>query len=74
MHPYTQTLLAAIPDVSLDKRLDFERAGATKRPRNQMPGRARSGSDANTPQALHDIGDGHFVLAAADAGVRELHA
>jgi peptide/nickel transport system ATP-binding protein len=72
-HPYTRNLLAAIPDVSLDNRLDFARIcdEACAEP-DAWPGPYRQ--DAATPQALHDIGGGHFVLAARDAGVRELVA
>jgi peptide/nickel transport system ATP-binding protein len=72
-HPYTQTLLAAIPDVALDKRLDFERLGddAAARP-DAWPGPFRH--DGATAQTLHDIGEGHFVLAAESAAARELVA
>jgi peptide/nickel transport system ATP-binding protein len=72
-HPYTRNLLAAIPDVSLDNRLDFARLGdeAAAQP-DTWPGPYRQ--NAATPLALHDIGGGHFVLAAASAAPRELVA
>jgi peptide/nickel transport system ATP-binding protein len=73
LHPYTRNLLAAIPDASLDCRLNFEALAddAASRPEAwPMPYR----KDGGTIQRLHDVGGGHFVLAAEGAAVRELCA
>jgi peptide/nickel transport system ATP-binding protein len=73
MHPYTRNLLAAIPDASLECRLDFAALpdDVTAQP-DTWPGPFRQ--DESTVQRLHDLGGGHFVLAAAQAGIAELHA
>ena len=73
LHPYTRNLLAAIPDVSLDCRLNFEALAddAASQP-DAWPMPYRTG--AGTIQRLHDVGDGHFVLAAESAAARELSA
>jgi peptide/nickel transport system ATP-binding protein len=73
LHPYTRSLLAAIPDVSLDCRLNFEALAddATSQP-DAWPAPYRN--DAGTNQRLHDVGDGHFVLAAATTPAQELRA
>jgi peptide/nickel transport system ATP-binding protein len=73
LHPYTRNLLAAIPDASLDCRLDFAALpdDATAQP-DTWPGPFRQ--DESTVQRLHDLGGGHFVLASAHAGIAELHA
>ena len=73
-HPYTRTLLKAVPFPDLDRRLDF----------SQLP--ASGGSDSGTwPVAFRlnneggglvdiDLGEGHFVLAQAGSDRRELVA
>ncbi len=62
VHPYTQALLAAVPDPNLDNPLDFDKV---------MDGRASIPSawpapftvdDAHDP-AFVELGDGHFVRA-----------
>jgi peptide/nickel transport system ATP-binding protein len=73
LHPYTRSLLAAIPNASLDHRLDFSALGAdvTARP-DAWP--EPYCQQASAQQRLHDVGNGHFVLADADAGAAELCA
>jgi len=70
-HPYTRKLLAAIPDIALENRLDFEALGddAAARP-DAWP--APFTQDTRTQQTLHDMGGEHFVLADAGASVAEL--
>jgi peptide/nickel transport system ATP-binding protein len=72
-HPYTQSLLAAIPDVSLERNLDFEALPDETAARPDAWPQPYRRDDA-TPQTLHDIGGGHYVLAAASAAPRELVA
>ena len=72
VHPYTRSLLAAVPFPDLDRPLDF--------------GTLRRGVALDTtgwPKAFHDdgprhealdLGDGHFVLARPDARAADLVA
>jgi peptide/nickel transport system ATP-binding protein len=67
VHPYTKALLSAVPEPSLDQRLDLTAL---------MEGRASLPSAWEEPfriggegrLAMIDLGDGHFVRAAEDAG------
>ena len=72
-HPYTQNLLHAIPDVSLDKQLDFATLcdKACSQP-EAWPEPFRYEDEDR--QTLHDLGGGHFVLADTDRAVGELRA
>ena len=72
VHPYTRSLLAAVPFPDLDRPLDF----ATLR-------RGVAQDTSGWPQAFHDagarhepvdLGDGHFVLARPDALPADLRA
>ncbi|HEX9460992.1 MAG TPA: ABC transporter ATP-binding protein [Alphaproteobacteria bacterium] len=73
IHPYTRALLAAVPEPSLDRRLDLTAL---------MEGRASVPSawpqpftlDGKTRADFIDLGDGHFVRAAETASRRELFA
>ncbi len=68
-HPYTQALLAAVPEPSLDALLDFEALSAGRasdpmawpEPYRPLPGPA---------PALSEIAPGHFVLAPGLAGAK----
>ncbi len=67
VHPYTKALLAAVPEPSLDQRLDLSAL---------MEGRASLPSAWEEPfringenrLAMIDLGEGHFVRAAEKAG------
>jgi len=72
VHPYTKSLLAAVPFPDLDRPLDF----ATLR-------RGVAYDTSGWPEAFHDegarhealdLGDGHFVLARPDARPADLRA
>ncbi len=71
-HAYTRSLLKAVPDADLDRRLDFDVAslkGASDM--TQWPAAFRADGDAGSLKAI-DLGEGHFVLANANADAREL--
>ncbi len=71
MHPYTQALLAAVPDPDLDRKLDF---------RALMEGKASDPTAWKLPFRLDgshrvgmiDVGNQHFVRAHADVDISEL--
>jgi peptide/nickel transport system ATP-binding protein len=71
VHPYTRALLAAVPEPTLDRRLDLSAL---------MEGRASIPAawprpfklDGKTPAGLIDLGEGHFVRAAETASADEL--
>jgi peptide/nickel transport system ATP-binding protein len=62
VHPYTKTLLAAVPDPSLTHRLDFAKIASGK---TSIPAAwpAPFTIDTEHHPALVDIGDEHWVRA-----------
>jgi peptide/nickel transport system ATP-binding protein len=66
IHPYTRTLLAAVPYPDPDRKLDYASLSASK---------ASSSADfpapftltEDTPSELIGVGDGHYVRAAANS-------
>jgi peptide/nickel transport system ATP-binding protein len=62
VHPYTQALLAAVPDPSLDHPLDFDRVMDERASRPQDWPAPFTISDGQKP-AFVDIGGEHFVRA-----------
>ena len=72
VHPYTRSLLAAVPFPDLDRPLDFDtlNTGGASDMRNWTP-TFRDDGDAQALAAA-DLGGGHFVLARRNADVREL--
>ncbi|HZM36991.1 MAG TPA: ABC transporter ATP-binding protein [Burkholderiales bacterium] len=62
-HPYTQALLAAVPEPSVEKKLDFNALmeGKASDPA-AWPGEFRI--DTNRRPALQHVGNGHYVRAA----------
>ena len=72
VHPYTKSLLAAVPFPDLDRPLDFGKlrtSGASDRRNWGVQFRNDGPDDMLTPM---DLGDGHLVLARKTADVREL--
>ena len=73
VHPYTQALLAAVPEPDPNYRLDFKAL---------MEGKASEPSawpqpfliDSQGGDMMHDLGSGHFVRAQAAANLREMAA
>ncbi|MBI3452209.1 MAG: ABC transporter ATP-binding protein [Rhodospirillales bacterium] len=71
IHPYTRALVTAVPEPSIDRRLDLSAL---------MEGRASIPAawpwpftiDATTEPDLVDLGDGHFVRADRKAGRDEI--
>ena len=71
VHHYTRALMAAVPYPDLDRRLDFTAAGAgTISDPAAWP--EPFAMRESRPCRLIDVGDGHFVLAAADTDPRDL--
>ena len=72
-HPYTKALLAAVPEPSLDSRLDLTAL---------MDGKASDPAAWPAPFTvatgaqlkLIDLGDGHYVRAAAGTGAGDIAA
>jgi len=74
VHPYTRSLLAAIPFPDLDRPLDFntlKTGGASDR---QAWGPQFAGDDESDTLAPADLGGGHLVLARRNADARELRS
>jgi peptide/nickel transport system ATP-binding protein len=72
VHPYTRSLLAAVPFPDLDRKLDFvtlEKTGA-RDSRSWSPQFREAEGEAELDFA--DLGDGHLVLARRSADAREL--
>ncbi|MEP6968789.1 MAG: ABC transporter ATP-binding protein [Betaproteobacteria bacterium] len=71
LHPYTKTLLAAVPDPDLDRKLDFQALmdGKASNP-SQWPVPFRL--DGSQRVGMIDIGNQHFVRAHADVDISEL--
>jgi peptide/nickel transport system ATP-binding protein len=72
VHPYTKSLLAAVPFPDLDRPLDFgslRASGASDKRSWGAQFRDDGPEDTLTPT---DLGDGHLVLARRTANVREL--
>ena len=72
VHPYTKSLLAAVPFPDLDRPLDFttlQFSGASDT--SLWPPQFRSGAADDILQH-RPVGSDHLVLARADADAREL--
>ena len=65
VHPYTKTLLSAVPHPDPDRKLDFAHISASKQagPADYPPPFT---VDDKAPSKLIDLGGGHYVRAAAE--------
>lgn len=70
VHPYTRRLLAAVPEPSLDHKLDFTQL-MEERASNPAAWPQPFTDDGTTAPAMRDLGDGHFVRAMADVPLME---
>ena len=74
VHPYTKSLLNAVPFPDLDRPLNFASAGETSASASTTWARAFTSDDTPASMAPVDLGDGHFVLARKSADISELQA
>ncbi len=73
VHPYTKSLLAAVPFPDLDRPLDFKTIGKISATGKFDWGKQFRDED-NGQMITADLGGGHLVLANANADVRELRS
>jgi peptide/nickel transport system ATP-binding protein len=70
MHPYTQSLLAAVPDTNLENRLDFDALSAGRQADPAAwPDAYRA--ESGRVQDMLDLGNGHFIRANVDVALEE---
>ncbi|TMV53922.1 ABC transporter ATP-binding protein, partial [Thioclava sp. BHET1] len=67
VHPYTRTLLAAVPFPDLDRRFDFSTLTRGLASERASWGPAFRETEGEGALAMCDLGDGHLVLARRDA-------
>jgi peptide/nickel transport system ATP-binding protein len=73
VHPYTRSLLAAVPFPDLDRPLNFEALKNNGAADKQNWGLTFTAEDDDAAALSYaDLGDGHFVHARKGANVREL--
>lgn len=71
VHPYTKSLLAAVPFPDLDRPLDFRTIGKISATGKFDWGK-QFRDEGNGHMISADLGEGHFVLANGNADIREL--
>ncbi|WP_275784476.1 dipeptide ABC transporter ATP-binding protein [Pararhizobium gei] len=72
VHPYTKSLLAAVPFPDLDRPLDFAALNPSGAADKRSWGRHFSNEGDEDALATADLGNGHLVLARRGADAREL--
>ncbi|MCV9961609.1 ABC transporter ATP-binding protein [Pararhizobium sp. BT-229] len=72
VHPYTKSLLAAVPFPDLDRPLDFSMLNPSGAADKRSWGKQFSDEGDGTVLGTADLGNGHLVLARKSADVREL--
>jgi len=74
LHPYTRSLLAAVPFPDLDRPLDYDTLSLSGASDDTLWPQAFKRETGNGEMASIDVGDGHMVLANAKASMKELRA
>ncbi|WP_108881395.1 dipeptide ABC transporter ATP-binding protein [Anderseniella sp. Alg231-50] len=74
LHPYTRSLLAAVPFPDLDRPLDYDTLSLSGASDDTLWPQAFKRETGNGGMASIDVGDGHMVLANANASMKELRA
>ena len=72
IHPYTRSLMEAVPFPDLDRQLDFDHVEATGSISEQAWPAAFRQDPHGEPLIPVDVGEEHYVLARASADVTEL--
>ena len=72
IHPYTKSLLAAVPFPDLDRPLDFEALKINGARETRNWGAQFRDEGEQDAMSFADLGDGHLVLARRSADVKEL--
>jgi peptide/nickel transport system ATP-binding protein len=72
VHPYTRSLLAAVPFPDLDRPLDFETLQALGPSSKRNWGAHFTETGEENDLSYADLGSGHFVRARRDVAVEEL--
>jgi len=72
IHPYTKSLLAAVPFPDLDRPLDYNTLSLSGASDDKAWPDAFKRQTGEGAMASIDMGDGHMVLARAQASVKEL--
>jgi len=72
VHPYTKSLMDAVPFPDLDRPLDFAAAGEASSTSSQSWASVFRDDDAPGSLDAIDLGNDHFVLARNSADIREL--
>lgn len=72
VHPYTKALLKAVPYADLDRKLDFRLASLGGASDSDHWAPAFRTETAGGDLSQIDLGEGHYVLARANADRREL--
>ncbi len=74
VHPYTRSLLAAVPFPDLDRPLDYDTLSLSGASDDTLWPQAFKRETGNGEMASIDVGGGHMVLANAKASMKELRA
>jgi len=72
VHPYTKSLMDAVPFPDLDRPLDFSTAGEMSSTSSLLWADAFRGDNESDQLTTLDLGDDHFVLARSSADFQEL--
>ena len=74
VHPYTRSLLAAVPFPDLDRPLDYDTLSLSGASDDRLWPEVFKRATGNGEMAPIEVGDGHMVLANSQANMKELRA